>query len=157
MMSKKGFTLVELLAVIVLLAVIAVIAISATNVVSENIKKNMLDKKYQLIEKAAVLYGEDNQNRILQSNWKYKDSPCIPLHLYYLVPDYLDSDTGNPCRRCYDGICHKTHCLDDPTNEVSCDGSNTEDTCLDNKIVIIYYKNNRMHSVMANNTNGRCE
>ena len=42
MKNKKGFTLVELLAVIVILGLVAVIAVPASMTVSDGIKKNML-------------------------------------------------------------------------------------------------------------------
>ena len=63
-MKKNGFTLVELLAVIVVLSIIVGIAIPISLTVSRNIKKNMFCKKIKMIEEAAINYGQDNYSLI---------------------------------------------------------------------------------------------
>ncbi|MDE6284470.1 MAG: type II secretion system GspH family protein [Bacilli bacterium] len=60
-MNKKGFTLIELLAVIVLIAVITSIGTVGIVGVKEKIKKDMWQKKIELIENRAQVYGEDNK------------------------------------------------------------------------------------------------
>lgn len=59
MKNRKGFTLVELLGVIVILAVIMTIAVPSTIGISNKLKTDMYCKKIDLIENAAKLYGED--------------------------------------------------------------------------------------------------
>lgn len=59
MKNKKGFTLVELLAVIVILAIIVSIAVPSTISVSKKVKKNMYCEKVKQIVTNAGLYGED--------------------------------------------------------------------------------------------------
>ena len=59
-MNKKGFTLVELLAVILLMALVAVIAFNGVGAISNTIKKGIWENKIELIENGAVRYGEDN-------------------------------------------------------------------------------------------------
>ncbi len=59
MNNKKGFTLVELLAVIVILAILVTIAVPATLSISDKLKVNMYCKKIGQIETQAKLYGED--------------------------------------------------------------------------------------------------
>ena len=66
-MNKKGFTLVELLGVIVILALITVIATSSINAVMNNAKEKMLEDKIMNIETAAVNYVS-NQNITLNSS-----------------------------------------------------------------------------------------
>lgn len=61
-MNKKGFTLVELLAVIVILAILISIAVPSTIAISNKLKENMYCKKIDSIEVAAKLYGEDRRN-----------------------------------------------------------------------------------------------
>lgn len=62
MKNKKGFTLVELLAVIVILALLVAIAVPSTISISNRLKKNMYCSKIDSIENAAQLYGEDHRD-----------------------------------------------------------------------------------------------
>jgi prepilin-type N-terminal cleavage/methylation domain-containing protein len=59
-MKKNGFTLVELLAVLVILALLITIAVPNVISISQKIKKNMFCQKVTYIEAAAKLYGQDN-------------------------------------------------------------------------------------------------
>ncbi len=61
MKNSKGFTLVELLAVIVILAILITIAVPSTIGISNKLKENMFCKKIDSIEVAAKLYGEDRK------------------------------------------------------------------------------------------------
>ena len=60
---KKGFTLVELMAVIVIVAIISVIGYAGVTIVQKNIKTNLWEGKVEAIENGAVSYGEDNKNK----------------------------------------------------------------------------------------------
>ena len=60
-MNNKGFTLVELLAVLVILAIIVSIAVQSTISISNKIQKNMYCEKIKSIETAATMYGEDER------------------------------------------------------------------------------------------------
>lgn len=64
MQNKKGFTLVELLGVIVILAIVVTIAVPTTVKISDKIKTNLYCTKINLIEDAAKLYGQDNRNSL---------------------------------------------------------------------------------------------
>lgn len=62
MKNKKGFTLVELLAVIVLLGVLVAIAVPSVLGISKKIKENMYDAKIKTIEVAAEAWVDDNKS-----------------------------------------------------------------------------------------------
>lgn len=92
-MNKKGFTLVELLGVIAIMGIIIVIAVPATGVIKDKTNEYMLNKKIELIEKSAIIYGEDNINDITDSTKKYNGNNCIMIKVKDLVPEYLESET----------------------------------------------------------------
>ncbi len=58
-MKEKGFTLVELLAVITILAIVTVLASYGISTVSNIIKNNIWENKVNIIENGAIRYGED--------------------------------------------------------------------------------------------------
>ncbi len=64
---KKGFTLVELLAVIVILALLAVIAVPSAFGISESIKEKMYCEKISMILSSAKTWGNEHSSR-LKSN-----------------------------------------------------------------------------------------
>ena len=59
-MNKKGFTLVELLAVIVVLALIIGVATTSSITISNRSKKKMYNSKVDMILGAAVIYAQDH-------------------------------------------------------------------------------------------------
>lgn len=63
MKNKKGFTLVELLAVVALLAVLATVVTPAITAISKKSKQKMYDSKIKVIESAAVMCAEKNNDR----------------------------------------------------------------------------------------------
>jgi type IV pilus assembly protein PilA len=72
-MNKKGFTLVELLAVLVILSLLMVIAVPASINVSKKVKAKMYNNKVSLIKDAALLWAQDNK-ACLQKNTGTSDS-----------------------------------------------------------------------------------
>lgn len=65
---KKGFTLVELLAVIVLLGIIMAIAIPGIYKIRDKMNEKALEAKINTIETAAVSYVQSNSN-LLKSHY----------------------------------------------------------------------------------------
>lgn len=63
--NNKGFTLVELLAVVVILLAISVIAISSIGAAIERNKKKQNDAKIAVIESYAKLYYDQHKNSIV--------------------------------------------------------------------------------------------
>lgn len=57
---KKGFTLVELMAVIVILSVIMLIATISISKIRKDSAEELLETTIQSIEKSAIVYGQEN-------------------------------------------------------------------------------------------------
>ena len=98
-MNNKGFTLVEIISVIALLALVIIITVPIIGNVSESVKKKTLNTKIDNIEKAAVLYGQDNRGNFNQT--------CNGL--------------GQPCYNITVGECKCYKEIDDDNNEVIID------------------------------------
>jgi len=131
-MNKKGFTLVELLAVIVILGIVATLAYSSVTTIQKNIEEDMFEKKADIIEEAAIMYGDDILRTTLAnktSGEKYNGGYCATITVKELVEKgYLDKDNDNTCGN---------GCVVDPNNS---------NVSLDNNNIIIYYKNKRIRA-----------
>lgn len=73
MKNKKGFTLVELLAVIVLLAVIGLIGFASTQKIKENIDRNVFQTTLEDVLTSAETYGSDNVEELSAGDTFVKD------------------------------------------------------------------------------------
>lgn len=69
-MNNKGFTLVELLAVLVILIIILTIAIPSITSSIERNKENMLSKKIDIIETSMEAYVDLYKNKIKYTEFK---------------------------------------------------------------------------------------
>lgn len=67
-MNKNGFTLVEVISVIALLGLIIGIAVPSVVISGNKAKERTLNSKIENIEKAAVMYGQDNRANFTNSN-----------------------------------------------------------------------------------------
>ena len=96
-MNKKGFTLVELLAVLVLISLLMGLAIPGINRISNNMKKKSYNQKIKLIESAAELWGQDNKTRLqADADCSSEISKCKKITIGDLIKDnYLDSDNNS--------------------------------------------------------------
>ena len=136
-MNKQGFTLVELLMVIALLGIVVVIAVPSIAGINNMVMKNMLEKKAELIEEAAILYGEDLKGSIMASQKTYNNNSCWRIIISDLVKDgYLAKDNEEECM---DGENKSVGCIVDPSNK---------NKYMDNLEVILYYKNKRIKAVV---------
>ncbi len=140
-MKKNGFTLVELLAVIIILTLVITIAFVSVTRVREESLKRVVETKVEQIEQAAILYGQENPNVIKTSctdhektvveATNYTPSFCVTVTAgvlidnNFFVSSYLDEVNG------------KTDLINDVTGK-----SMREDT------VIIYRRNNRIYSII---------
>lgn len=89
-LNNKGFTLVELLAVLVILIAIMGIAIPTISSSLERTKAKQNEAKYKILESAAELVLTDNKNTIYKKLDEGADSACY-FELNNLS-DYLSSD-----------------------------------------------------------------
>ena len=140
-MKKNGFTLVELLAVIIILTLVITIAFVSVTRVREESLKRVVETKVEQIEQAAILYGQENPNVIKTSctdhektvveATNYTPSFCITVTAGVLIDN-------NFFESCYlDEVNGKTDLINDVTGK-----SMREDT------VIIYRRNNRIYSII---------
>lgn len=91
-MKKNGFTLVELLAVIVLLALLMAIAVPSAFKLNSKVKGKAYNTKIDLIEQAANNYGQSNKSLIRTGTsvdnssvhtlctFEYKDEEIISVY-----------------------------------------------------------------------------
>ena len=87
--NKKGFTLVELLSVIVLIGLLVGIGIPGISRISSNMKKKSLNTKIDLIEQAGIFWGQDNK-AMLQSSQCFIDddetiASCKKIYIAELI------------------------------------------------------------------------
>lgn len=125
MEKNKGFTLVELLAVIVILAIVSLIAVPSVNGLLRKSRTNMFCKKVESIEAAAKYYAQDNLSD-LATDSKMVVANKIPIRLL-VEKGYLKKDSDN----CTVG----SNCVTDPRDKSS----------LDNNYIDIYSENNRLY------------
>lgn len=131
-MKKNGFTMVELLAVIVILAVLISIAVPAAMNTSTKIQGNMFCTKVETIEKAAQLWGQDRYDEVLNSNitvdGEEKTSSEMVSVKELVKTSYLKKDTENPE---VEGVF-----ITDPRDDAS---------MMDNEL-LVYVKNSRIYA-----------
>lgn len=59
-MNKKGFTLIELMAVLIIVSIVSVSSIIAFNQIDKDTSKNELENTYKEIQRSAILYLDLN-------------------------------------------------------------------------------------------------
>lgn len=133
-MNKKGFTLVELLAVILILSVLIIIGTISINAIVDGIRKNMLETKIDSIEEAAIYYGQNNMKELKETctvnDIEYKF--CIEK----TVQELLDAKALESEEK------------DENGNIIL--KNNVTNTSMNEDTVLIYRKNNRVYAVIKN-------
>ncbi len=89
--KQKGFTIVELLAVIVLLAIITTIAMSGYNAIQKNLKEKAYDNLIRYIESKAASYASDTGNLLTNVDTLVKEG--------YMDADDEEGNVYNPITR----------------------------------------------------------
>ena len=104
MQNKKGFTLVELLAVIIILGLVITISFTSINAVRNNSLNNLLEMKQDAIVQGAILYGQDNPEMLTiesATNDCQGNSYCTKVTVQFLLEhnyidsEYIDEESGN--------------------------------------------------------------
>lgn len=132
---KKGFTLVELMAVLVLIVLISTIGYAGITAVQNNIDKNLWEGKVEAIETGAADYGEDNKNRLngTCNIDGVNKSNCLTRTVQFLIDNsYVDTDE-----------------VDSSDNKVIINDTLKEDDpnyYANNMEVFIYLENNRVYA-----------
>ena len=128
MKNKKGFTLIEILCVIVLIGILSVIAtISIVNLSSKS-KENLYCAKIELIENIAESYGIKYELELNNSNELYNGYKSLKIKVRTLVDaGKLEPDKKN------DVINHK------------------DNTIMNDIDIILYLKNNQIKAEIPNN------
>ena len=142
--KKQGFTLVELLAVIIILSLLMAIAVPSSITIGNKIKEKLLRDKLSLAEKGTVLWAQDNKKC-------FTSSGCSQY------PFTLDSNcTVNQNAK----ICHLTIDILAADEYFKFDEENKvinpldKEKCLNfYQIDITYNKKNKSFSALLNKTN----
>lgn len=98
-MKKRGFTLVELLAVLVVLAVISTIAFPIVNNIIDESEEKAYKQQIKTIEKAAKNWSTDNSNLLVEidDNDEFVNKSCYITLDRIKYEGYLETnDTINP-------------------------------------------------------------
>ena len=86
----KGFTLVELLAVIVILSLLLLLAVTTVSSQFKNSKDELYDTQLNNVKLAAEMWGSDNKVKLNSI------SDCVTLTLGYLKDEgYVDANIKN--------------------------------------------------------------
>ncbi len=129
---NKGFTLVELMAVLVLIVIIASIGYAGITAVQRNINQNLWEATVEEIETGAVKYGQDNLNALNTNETCNIDGSetrnCIEVTVEFLIDsNYIDTDE-----------------VDDSEKEIIT--NNVTGEIVNDNIVCIYLENNRVYA-----------
>ena len=125
MRSKKGFTLVELLAVISVLAIVMVIVIPAVSNNSKTAKEGILKTKLDLIVDQSIIWGQDHIN--------YFVNESAPLQ------ECTTSDGLVSCKISFDALAKEGYVKYDD-GEIISDPTKRRDNLNNEKIDIVYDK-----------------
>ncbi len=130
-MNRKGFTLIEILAVIFVVGIVGLISFYSVFKLSDNANEENLRAKKELLIESALLYGEDNKSFIsLDCYINDVQTKCMKVSVATLI----ENKYYTPYEKCKD------------TKLNNCIYNDLTKEKMDNEILIIYLKNN---AVMA--------
>ena len=144
-MNKKGFTLVEVLAVVVILSIILSMATFGVMNIRRNSLQKLVDTKISNLESSAIIYGQENQNELIETcnvdevNYDF----CKLVNVKYLIENeyYTTNEVNSE---------NKKDLINNVTNKsMLCDE------------IQIYKKNNRVYAkvinIKSNDVNYECD
>lgn len=144
--NRKGFTLVELLAVIVLMAVLITVAVPGITRVGRSLKVQSFCSKIKIIESAALEYANDYYADTVASNTNSIDNVSLMdlINMGYIKGDndikstLTDDEKKDQAKGKKFCVLYSknSYCLVDPR----------DDTSMDYKLVKIWMENNRLYA-----------
>ena len=139
MEEKNGFTLVELLAILVITSILGVIGTYSVMGIIGRINQNLWDNKVELIENRAAVYGDDYKNRLTGTcttadGTKYEN--CFVVTVGELIQN---------------GIISTKDKNDSGEKVIINNTKNKEDSdyYANNMKVVVYKKNERVYAVLV--------
>ena len=169
-MNKKGFTLVELMAVIVIISIIALVGVTSITGVRKQMDKKLFEEKLNSAISSAEKWGEDNKEELTHNiTISVKDGDetvektvkGAKLTIGNLIANgyYESEEAVNP--NLYNGyVCNSTD-KKDPKGYKDGDLcrnviTNNVDNLIVNEISIkIFTKNNRVYARIEKNANNK--
>ncbi len=155
-MNKKGFTLVELMAVIVIISIIALVGVTSITGVRKQMDKKLFEEKLTSAIASAEKWGDDNKDKLKFFNV----SPKKILTLGELVANgYYESEEAVNYN-----LYNYTKCSNSKTSQLGykegelCKNIviNNVDNVIVNEIEIyVYIKNNRVYACIEKNDNNK--
>ena len=147
-MNKKGFTLVEILAVLVIIVVVSLIGTVSITGIKRKMEENLFKNKLGEIISAASKWGEDNKSE-LDTNKTVG---------FLITNGYLETEEAiNPIK--YEHTCGS---LTNDANGYVEDGlcknvitNNVDYKVLNSLVVKIYRENNRVYSCIVDSESNR--
>lgn len=147
-MNKKGFTLVEILAVLVIIAVVSLIGTVSITGVRRKMDENLFKNKLGEIISAASKWGEDNKSELdtektvgfLITNGYLETEEAINTIKYEHT---CGSDKNDENGYIEDGLCK---------NVIT---NNVDYKVLNSLVVLIYRENNRVYSCIKDSESNR--
>lgn len=159
MKNKKGFTLVELLAVIVIIAVVATIGYTGTDAIKRKINKSVFEKNLNQIMIAAEKYGTDNRELIEASaedmtiNGSARMVAIVSLWqlIYDRYEEPIDTVSYKSLNAEQKKLCVKVKKSETDSNKILCYSINhyEDQTSINDLKIAVYYANNSHSKVKA--------
>lgn len=147
-MNKKGFTLVELLAVLVVLSLVVTLGVFSIMGITKGIKQKAVETKVKNLEISAVEYGQEHTNET-----NFFDIKCN-----------VDGTDYNFCKKIQVKDLVSSEVFETEETEKNSEGevvktviNNLTNESMMNEEITIYRKNNRIYAIFKNNTNARNE
>lgn len=142
-MNKKGFTLVELLAVIVVLSIVIGLATKSVISIRNNSLEKLLDTKINDLEGAAVIYGQENSNIFEYASSGFTFNINNGGEETNIVTNYKSEIT---VKELIDNNYYETK-EEDSNGKLTLINNVTDKSMLCDTI-LVYRKNNRVYAVM---------
>ena len=151
-MNKKGFTLVEILAVLVIIAVVSLIGTVSITGVRRKMEENLFKNKLGEIISAASKWGEDNKSEL----------DTTKTVGFLITSGYLETEEAINTTKYDQYTCgSETNDKKDVTGYIEdelCKNvitNNVDYKVLNSLTVEIYRSNNRVYSCIVDNENNR--